>query len=276
LTVAVLVACHNRRELTVNAVSRALQLREPRLDLRIYVYDDGSTDGTGNAVRALGPEVQVVRGDGEAFWAKSMSVIERRALGHKFPDDGHLMWLNDDVDLDEQALTSLLDLSLARPEAIVVGATRDPATHACTYGGLQRLGPHPLSFARMELSSQIQRADTLNGNVVVVPATIARALGGIEHRFAHGMADVDYGLRARRAGISILIAPGSVGTCPRNPGPGSERFRESWRTFTGRKGPGNPRSLALLLRRASPLAWPAWWLLTYARWLQRQLRPHSR
>lgn len=75
ISIAVLIAAHNRREATVTAVKRFFELPQhlPHWDARIYLADDGSTDGTADAVAALKLPVTIVSGPGDWFWARSLA-----------------------------------------------------------------------------------------------------------------------------------------------------------------------------------------------------------
>lgn len=267
MTIYVILACHNRRTLTVRAVQDAADSAlAAGLDAHFVLYDDGSTDGTADAVRELGLPATLISGDGTAFWAKSMSFAEKCALAEA-SDDDWVMWLNDDVHLDDDALARLAPRLAGN--SILVGAMRDPNSGELTYSGLRRAGWHPLGFAVVDSSDRLQPIDTFNGNLVCVPVTVARALGGIDGEFAHAWADLDYGLRARAAGIPVLLAPGTYGTCPRNVPNRSGSILARWRRHRSRKGGGEPASVERLIRRHEPAKWPwAQWASTALWWIR--------
>lgn len=276
IAVQVIIASHNRRPLTEQAIDRALSLTG-EYDVRVYLFDDGSTDGTREAVRSRGEAVHLIEGDGSAFWANSMASAESAALGdHDFVNGSgpaYIVWLNDDSRLDGGALESLLNICEDRPDAIVVGSMRDPDTGVVTYGGLVRDGLHPLHFRTVTPSSdRVTNVKAMNGNLVVMRREVATVVGGIERRFAHGMADIEYALRAGRIETPTVVAPGFFGTCARNPLEPSTPFRKSWQNFVGPKGPGHPASLRLLLHAAAPKTWPFWWAATYLSWFLRSFR----
>ena len=111
----------------------------------------------------------------------------------------------------------LLAASQDMPNAIVVGATRDPET-----GRGRTVAEHASTTTHSDshgcpIADQLQRADTFNGNVVLIPWSARVAVGPIDGAFPHAYADDDYGLRATALGVPIVQAPGAVGTCPRNP-----------------------------------------------------------
>ena len=46
-----------------------------------------------------------------------------------------------------------------------------------------------------------------------VPKEVVNKIGPLAEGYVHGVADYDYTLRARKAGLPVLIAPGYLGSC---------------------------------------------------------------
>ncbi len=137
--IAVLVTSHNRKERTLASLqSLFAQHGIAEIELTVFLVDDGSTDGTGDAVAARFPQVRLLRGDGNLYWGGGT----RKAFGAAMEEgfDAYL-WLNDDVRLFEDAISRIVASAEAAASqgktAIVVGSMRDPNTGARTYGGYQ-------------------------------------------------------------------------------------------------------------------------------------------
>lgn len=220
MRIAVILTCHNRRVTTLDCLRALEESRLPsRVSIKVFLVDDGSTDGTGDAVRDVHPEVDVINGDGNLFWNGGMRVAFGAALVGDF--DAYL-WLNDDTKLFPDAIEKLLAVASADDQeladAIVVGATRDPVTGLLTYGGLVSRDPRsPHYYVHLPVSESVQQCHSINGNCVLIPRSVAAALGNLDPAFVHAIGDWDYGLRARKAGFPILMAPGFVGECRDNP-----------------------------------------------------------
>lgn len=275
----VLVACHNRRELTVRAISTfAGAARAIGAAADFTVFDDGSTDGTAEALAALDLPLTRISGDGSAFWSRSMAVAEDYVL-HAYNDDGYVVWLNDDVELDADFLEVALAAAKNSPSAVLVGAMRDPETGQLTYSGKRRGGLHPLNFASVEPNGTLQKVETFNGNLVFVPTRIARVLGGIDGSLPHSGADTDYGMRLRDGGFELLLLPRIVGSCAFNLVPPRGPMMDDWRTFIGVKGAGNYHRMKRLLRKRHRHTWLGYSLATYSLWWARRLAhirdPHN-
>lgn len=79
--IAVLITCYNRREKTVNCLNLLFKCGLPvGFALKVYLVDDGSTDGTGEEVRKLFPEIKVIVGSGELYWAGGMRLAWTEAI----------------------------------------------------------------------------------------------------------------------------------------------------------------------------------------------------
>ncbi|HZS83364.1 MAG TPA: glycosyltransferase family 2 protein [Stellaceae bacterium] len=273
--IAAVLACHDRKAETLSCLaSLRRQRREGRFALSVFLVDDGSSDGTGEAVRAAFPEVAIIRGAGDLFWAGAMRVGLAAALARGF--DLYLM-LNDDVVLEDSAVLRLLDCRrrLARPEALIAGAMRDPETGRASYGGLRypRLG---IGLRLVPPRAAAQPCDSANGNCLLVPAAALARLGNIDPAFTHQLGDIDLGLRARAAGIGVWLAPGFAGSCAAHrPRPPAERrlgaVLAALRTPKGAEIGGvvlHPFGEWLaFVRRHFPRAWPIYFLLPYRRLL---------
>jgi len=270
----VLMACHNRKALTTEAIRRAQAAAgEAAISIDFTVFDDGSTDGTATALSLLHSGINIVAGDGTAFWARGMAVAEASALtGRRQSPDDYLVWLNDDVELDIDALLRMRTAVDENPGAILVGAMRDSDGQTVSYSGLNRQGLHPLRFTKVAPNEAAQRVDTFNGNLVIVPIAAARTLGGIDGYFSHALADIDYGLRAARLGVPVLLAAGTFGVCRANPPVPIRAAREDWKVFRGPKGGGNFTSLRRILRKGHRRSWPAYIAVTYLLWWARRSR----
>jgi GT2 family glycosyltransferase len=259
--IAVLMACYNRREKTLEAL-RALLSSVTEATFTVYLVDDGSTDGTADAVTSEFPDTVVIRGDGNLFWAASMCLAERHAMKSHVD---YLLWLNDDTMLLPAAIDRMLELGVISPDVIIVGATVDPDSGKETYGGRMRVDSHPQRFSIVAISDSVQEVQNFNGNCVLIPASVRQLLGPIDGSFPHAFADDDYGHRAMTSGVTILQAPSFVGYCSSNPsGPIPDGFIERWRHYESPKG--RPwRAQLRYLHRHGNAAWPVYFFGGFAK-----------
>lgn len=210
-TVLVTIACHNRLARTVRAVRQV----GANKNVHVLVVDDGSTDGTSEAIKQTFTDVSIIRGDGDLYWGGATNLGISRFLQS---DHDHLLWLNDDVDLKPDSVDTALGFMEGHHLDIVVGCCNGPEGEP-TYGGRIRNGRlKPTSF---RLARAGEPLDTFNGNFVLFRRRVVEKLGLIDPAFQHGIGDLDYGLRAKAAGFNMGMLPEPVGHCERNPVEGS-------------------------------------------------------
>jgi GT2 family glycosyltransferase len=263
--VAVLMTCHNRRETTLRCLLALAKQQLPAgARLRVLLTDDGSTDGTGEAVGREFPNVAILRGDGSLYWGGGTTMAWNAAR----PADFYL-WLNDDVTLRPGALRQLFDVyqSSRDPKTIVVGSTCDPdAGKTCT-GGMRRKSWHNVSI--MDPVDGVQSCDGFNGNIVLIPRVVDELVSGLDPSYTHFFADADYGMRARKQGVTLLVAPGYLGECRLNSLAGTSfdkslSIAERWRKMFGPKGYRPPREWWAFVRSHAPRPKWLYWLIPYA------------
>jgi GT2 family glycosyltransferase len=256
--IAVLITCHNRRENTLSCL-RALFVQDLPVEttLSVYLVDDGSTDGTSEAVSSEFPSVRVIRGDGSLYWAGGMRVAWAEAMKSTWD---YYLWLNDDVILYPGAVLTMLTTAseVSRKEGrigIIVGNCRDPHTGRITYGGYIK-GCRGL----VEPSDKYQSCYTMNGNVVLIPHQVVATVGNLRVEFRHYAADQDYGFRAREKGFIAYVAPGFQGMCRQNDpacpwADPNTPFRQRWRIMHSPKGQ-RPYETYLIARKYHGFLWP--------------------
>jgi GT2 family glycosyltransferase len=243
-TIAVLLTCHNRKAKTLACLQNLFEQALPAsILIRIYLVDDGSTDGTSESVRAAYPDVAIIPSDGTLFWSGGMRVAWQHAT--RIEPDFYL-WINDDTCLRLGCLATLFatwkeSAVTGREDCIVVASCCDPVTGEHTYGGQLVRGAHPArTTAILPDPRHVKSCDTFEGNCVLVPKAAFKTLG-ILTRFQHAGSDTDYGLRATRSGVRLVVAPGYLAECSLNPPEDSWQCRDlprraRWRKLVGRKG----------------------------------------
>lgn len=273
--VAALLTVHNRRTTTMQCLRSLYRAARPDFaQLQVYLVDDGSTDGTTEAIRAEFPGVIILPGDGSLYWNGGMRLAFETAIR---TDYDHYLWLNDDVSLFDGGLELLLEtFTTVRlktgSDPVIVGSTRDPVTGECSYGGWRAApGWIPNERERVVPSGEAQACETMNGNCVLVPRRVASSVGTLDSAFRHNFGDFDYGHRVVRAGFAIRVAPGYVGTCKLNRSKAawhntSLSARERWRSLVSARALP-PREWLLYVRRYRGIAWPIVWCAPYAKLL---------
>ena len=83
--IAVLMTVHNRKEKTLRCLSsleETLASWRERFELKVFLTDDGCTDGTAEAVRRKewSFPVEILQGDGTLFWNGGMILAWKAAI----------------------------------------------------------------------------------------------------------------------------------------------------------------------------------------------------
>ena len=229
------MTCHNRKEKTLRclqSLAAAVEAyggkwqasdQQPSIAAHVFLTDDGCTDGTVEALQTsirpmLASRLHVIEGDGTLYWAGGMRAAWRAAMAREEHWDYYLL-LNDDTVVSPDAFTSLFaaeDYCRKQfgSEGIVSGMTGDPADPArITYGGEVFISRLTCRRRMLGVSDVPQRCDWTHANILLVPRYVVERQGILYGGYRHGQADLDYGYRARRAGIPVVVTAKVCGIC---------------------------------------------------------------
>lgn len=205
IRLAVLITVFNRKEKTISCLRSLYKNKRDSFTLDVYLTNDGCTDGTDIEVKKLFHDVHIVHGDGTLFWNRGMYVAWCEAEKR---DYDFYLWVNDDMIIYDNSIENLLYTSFtAGNKAIIVGYTTNSKMNRITYGGRTH------ESKLIDNVIEITKCSTFNGNFVLIPRYVYKAIGKNDPIFHHSIGDSDYGLRAEKAGISSFIAKESCGIC---------------------------------------------------------------
>ena len=205
VTVAILLTVYNRKQEALETLRACLgeidgMKADDNLSFTVYMLNDASTDGMAEVVSQTFPQVRIVEGAGYLYWNRGMRQVWEEAARE---DYDFYLWLRLGTRLRPGALSTLMETShFLRHKALLVGT-------AAVAGDVPYAGGRTRKNRLIEPDPAIPvPCYTFNGYLVLVPKAVFRVLGNLDPFYRHNFGDYDYGVRAMKAGISRVVAPG--------------------------------------------------------------------
>ena len=196
--VYVITPVHNRKETTLACLGN-LKKCGALQRYHMVIVDDGSTDGTTEAINSLYPDVTVLPGDGDLWWTGAMA----RGMQYAHEQGAeYFIWLNDDCIPEPDTLPKLVDFMQTHPDTIV-GPT------CYTYKSNSVVKEDNAFRGRKSCAAapgEVIFVDGLSGWCVGIPASVFRKIGPPNaNKFPHYSGDDTYTLKATRSGFKAYV-----------------------------------------------------------------------
>jgi GT2 family glycosyltransferase len=179
----VVIVTKNRREDVLRAVGSAVAQRPP---VEVLILDDGSSDGTAEAVRGAYPEARVVRFD------DSKGYIVRRNEAASLASAPVLVSIDDDAELPSGDIVAVTVAEFAEPR---IGAVAIP------YVDL----PDETVVQRAPAEDGVHVVHRFRGTAYAVRRDIFVELGGFRTMLFHQAEEADFCLRLLEAGYVVRL-----------------------------------------------------------------------
>lgn len=219
--VTVIFTCYNRKEKSVACIN-SLVNNNTAINFNFIVVDDGSTDGTCEAIEAIkGVDIHVITGNGNLYWCGGM----RKGIDHYLKSyankDGYCLLVNDDVLFYPHSIENMFVRLNDRNDYVIVGATCDSEGNF-SYGLRKKELWYKKYVSKKILPTNEEIVgDMFNANCVLIPDEILRDVGNMDSSYTHGLGDYDYGFEITRKGYKVISTNDYVGECNGNPANGS-------------------------------------------------------
>lgn len=239
----IVIPVFNRKEFTRNCLTSLCN--QTYKDYKIIVVDDGSTDGTSDMITSEFPQVHILNGDGNLWWAGATNKgIEYILKSYGCKQDDYVLTLNNDLEVAENYLETFIEKTSVYQKAILgsvsVNIKKPDGMNFCGISWNEFTGNYYLkakdyncSYHNLLQKSKVIDSDMLPGRGTLIPLMVFSEIGMYDSKnFPQYAADEDFSLRARKKGWQLLI-PTDV--CVRSyideTGTNLENIRFGFRTY---------------------------------------------
>jgi GT2 family glycosyltransferase/glycosyltransferase involved in cell wall biosynthesis len=240
--VSIIVPVHNQWAFT-HACLRSIVAAEPDLPCEVILADDASSDETTAADRLV-PGLVIQRNPQPLGFLRNCNTAARRARGD------HLLFLNNDTQVQPGAISALLDVFRTHPDAGLAGAKLVyPDGRLQEAGGILWADGSAWNYGRgqdptLPEFNYLRETDYCSGAALLVPRRLFERLGGFDDRYAPAYCeDSDLAFAIRAAGRKVYYQPEAVVVHHEGASHGTDtgqglkahqvlnqrRFREKWR-----------------------------------------------
>jgi GT2 family glycosyltransferase len=214
---SIVIPTHDTRELTLRCLETIARASSPG-EVEVIVVDDASGDGTAEAIRERHSGVEVLRNEPAAGFTRSANRGLRQARGEI------LLLLNSDTEVEPGALLRLAEALEADPKLGIVGAALHYPDGAPQWSGggapshawfFALASGLPALLARLPFYRRLKplepaapvRVDWVTGAALGVRREVWEAVGPLDEGYRFYAQDLDFCVRARRAGWEVAIDP---------------------------------------------------------------------
>jgi GT2 family glycosyltransferase len=216
MKIVIIILTLNQRDKTLNCLSHLLTDMESNCE--VLIWDNGSIDGTIEAVRNIYPQVYTYRS------STNLGVAEGRNAAAKLAIDehraSHLLFLDNDIFVEPNFVKALHNSFQEDPR---LGQTQAKLRfmhdrQRLNDGGGARINfilwrIRPVGYGEIDRGQYDTPVECIScGGAMMVRTEIFNELGGFDPIFGpFGPEDLDFSLRLRKAGYRAMYIPQAVG-----------------------------------------------------------------
>lgn len=229
--VAVITPVHNNKEDTQEFLECLKSVTYP--NYKVIIVDDGSTDGTEEMLKQEHPDVTVLKGDGNLWWALAANTGIKKAIEL---GAGYVLLMNNDTVGDKGFIYTLLDTAKRNPKSITF-------SKAYFYNSPKRInnlgwkinwlrgGFRKVELGKLDRGQYNIQRDSIAANAnMLINTAFFQELGMLDYKnFPQYYSDVDFTYRAYKRGYRIICEPKSI----------------IWNKGQGTTGPRTPQTASL-------------------------------
>jgi GT2 family glycosyltransferase len=219
LLLSIIIVTWNGKKYALECLE-ALKEKSRLPSIEVIVVDNGSTDGTPEAIRKQFPNVILIETHANLGFARANNIGMARSRGK------YICLVNSDVVIPKGCLEKMIAFMEVHPEIGVLGpkmlspdggigasVMRFPTvwnTFCCALG-LHLIFPHTSMFGGFEMEGypydSVDNVEVLTGWFWMIPRTAYRMVGGLDEQFFMYGEDIDWCYRFRAAGWQVVFSP---------------------------------------------------------------------
>ncbi|CAN5275634.1 N/A [soil metagenome] len=221
--VSVVVVNFNTRDKTIECLYSVMN-QGLGDDLELILVDNGSTDGSAEAIRLAFPAMTVIEAGENLGFARGVNLGARHASKH------FVLLLNPDTVVLPGAIEAMLDFADAHPQYRMYGGRTlrpdgsvDPSSCwgaptlwsltsyalglSTAFSGSRVFDPESLGSWKRD---SVREVPVITGCLLLMSRSDWDALGGMDETFFLYGEDAEFSLRARREGLRPVIVPSAT------------------------------------------------------------------
>lgn len=217
----ILIPVFNRKALTVSCIESLR--KQTYKNFTVIIIDDGSSDGTGELLAKDFPEVIVIKGDGNLWWAGATNagldyVFSKKTIG----ESDFILTLNNDLEVPVNYLENLVNAAAIHKNAIIGSISVDINNpehmdfcgirwNEFTAKYFSKAKEYNYSYSLYQRTETFTESDMLPGRGTLIPVSVFRQIGKFDSKtFPQYASDEDFSLRAKRNGWNLLLSPSII------------------------------------------------------------------
>ncbi len=204
-SISVIIVTYNAMSWTERCL---LPLKELPVQHRVYIIDNGSTDGTQEFIKERCPAFKFYQSEQNLGFGKANNIGLKMALEDECT---HFLLLNQDAHIKWKDITSLADLHKRNPEYGIISPLQLYDAETVDFLHLKSLMKQSFSYINDLICanklSDIYDIGYTNAAIWMLSRECLRKVGGFDPLFPHYGEDNDYSMRVNYFGLKVGLAP---------------------------------------------------------------------
>ena len=195
----ILLPVHNRKKITLDFIKSLKKQTYEKIFL--ILIDDGSTDGTADAVIRELPETYIIKGTGDWWWGGALQQGYKYINSIKTNEDDVILILNDDTQFDKNYLQNGINIIRSNKKTLVGSISYSKQSNKLIDCGKM------INWKKyyIEDVSYGEKIECLSTRGLFIPILGFKEIGGFHpYLLPHYLSDYEYTIRAASKGYKLI------------------------------------------------------------------------